>query len=88
MICLFQINIVSDRTYRTSKGTVKQASTNETFPAHMTNDYFLDNLTPGTQYTVNVRVDLQDAGIGDPVSINFVTKSESETLSSNIFVRI
>lgn len=46
----------------------------------MTTDYFWGGLTPGTKYEAKVQVDLQDAGVGDPVAVSFTTKSESKIL--------
>lgn len=73
-----QINLFSDRIHRTSEGNVERTTSNKTFPAHLTSDYYLDGLTPGTKYEAKVSVDLQDAGIGDPITVSFTTKSESK----------
>jgi len=44
----------------------------------MTTQYYLEKLTPGTDYEVTVKVDLQDAGVGDPALVVFTTESESK----------
>ena len=44
----------------------------------MTTQYYLEKLTPGTDYRVTVQVDLQDAGIGDPKTVFFTTESGSK----------
>ena len=72
------ISIATNQSYRSTEGQVDYKASNKTFPTHLTTEYYLDDLTPGTTYKVNVKVDLQDAGIGDPVWFTFTTKSESK----------
>lgn len=72
----YEINLFSNHTYRTDTGERKWKYMNRTETVQIAREFYLDNLTPGTNYHVTVRVDLQDAGIGDPISVSFTTKPD------------
>ena len=56
---------------------MKDFSMNKTVTINV-QQYLLEDLNPGTTYTVIIKVFVDEAGLGDPVSTTFTTKASGK----------